>query len=84
MLHDGVMVVRCADDTAVALHNVVLPFKEVISAGRFYKDVFLPARVQNLFTMVYEPLGGVMAGKCGMMVRHKTGTVNSENCFTEF
>ena len=52
VLWDGLIVVKCADDTILGASKMVLPFKAVITAAQFYRD-HCNNRVEKVFHMVY-------------------------------
>ena len=49
---DGMIVVKCADDTVLGVSRMVLPFKPIISAAQFYRD-HCSGRVEKVFRMDY-------------------------------
>ena len=53
VMWDGVIVVKCADDTVLGVSRMVLPFKPIISAAQFYRD-HCSGRVEKVFRMEYS------------------------------
>lgn len=54
VLWEGILVVKCAEDTVLGIESMVLPFKPVITAQQFYKD-HCNNRVEKVLRMVYSP-----------------------------
>jgi len=51
---DGLLAVKCAEDTVLGVSRMVLPFKPVISAHQFYRNN-CNSGVEKVFRMVYTP-----------------------------